>query len=69
MTAIQKEADEYIHLMRQSKMDAIREYIEKQIRIKRSSRVTQWDKDLAGRRLIVIKEMFTEASSNSAPLP
>jgi hypothetical protein len=63
MTAIQKEADEIISLMRQSKMDKIRSYLEK---IMKGRDVMQMNSN----SLFVdaLKKMFKEASNN-APLP
>jgi hypothetical protein len=63
MTAIQKEADELIHLMRQSKMDAIRDYLEKAIKNRDKGKSTE-----AGTFIIQFRHMFKN-TSNNAPLP
>lgn len=62
MKSVKDEADEYIHLMRQSKMDAIRAYVEAQIKISRRG-----DRS-ASLFLQELKYMFNKASNN-APLP
>lgn len=62
MNTIQKETDEYIHLMRQSKMDQIRAYLEAQIKLSRKG-----DRS-AALFLQELKYMFNK-TSNNAPLP
>lgn len=56
------EVDELIHMMRQSKMDAIREHLEKQVKRKEKG------DERADQFLFMLYKMFAE-TSNNAPLP
>jgi hypothetical protein len=52
------EIDELIHLMRQSRMDAVRDYLESKVKQRDKSNSTN-----AGVFLIEFREMFTETST------
>jgi hypothetical protein len=57
MNAIQKEVDELIHMMRQSRMDNIRKHLEKQVRRKEKG------DERAEQFLFMLYKMFAETST------
>jgi len=67
MTAIQKEADEIISLMRQSRMDRIREELESLMKTRDRSKDDE-ESAYADIKIGHIRDLFKNASNN-APLP
>ena len=65
MTKIQKQADHLIHLMRQSKMDSIRSYLEEVIKDPSTHDMSTIERDVF---IHHFTEMFI-STSNNAPLP
>jgi hypothetical protein len=63
MTAIQKEVDEIISLMRQSKMDSIRSYLETRVKLR--------DKKKDEVSLIFLEQLkvMFKTTSNNTPIP